>query len=445
VRRLAGNDLLIVVAVPKDPGTPLPIGVAGQGFDGNLTSDSTRTDGFVLSTDFAPTILHRYGIPVPSEMEGEPLRTEPHLSTSAINDLVGRMKVIPDRRATVIVSALAAWVLVALAFVGIRGPLGRRASAALALAFAYMPLMLLAGAAIGPSELGEAALVALGAPALAVLTLVLVRGWWALAVACAITVVAYAIDVVTGSELTKLSLLGPDPIFGARFYGIGNELEALIAVMVPVGVGAALAAARESASRRVAIAMFLLAGGLAALIFGAGRFGADAGAAVVLPVGAGVAAVSIAGVREGKGGSHLAIAVVAAPIVGLAALAVIDLISGGNAHLTRSVLDAGGAGDLANVAERRLRLSAHDFAQAAGNPLFWVVVAGIAVAVSQWRRIDAWIRPVPAVRAGVIGACAAVAVGVLVNDSGASFLVLGSLALGATLSFAWAQASTGPY
>jgi hypothetical protein len=29
---------------------------------------------------------------------------------------------------------------------------------------------------------------------------------------------------------------------------------------------------------------------------------------------------------------------------------------------------------------------------------------------------------------------------VLVNDSGATFLVLGSLALGASLAFAWAQA-----
>jgi len=34
---------------------------------------------------------------------------------------------------------------------------------------------------------------------------------------------AYAIDVVAGSGLTKLSLLGPNPIFGVRFYGIGNE------------------------------------------------------------------------------------------------------------------------------------------------------------------------------------------------------------------------------
>ncbi len=106
------------------------------------------------------------------------------------------------------------------------------------------------------------------------------------------------------------------------------------------------------------------------------------------------------------------------------------------------MLDAGGASDLADVVQRRLELSANEFAQAAGNPLFWVVVVGIGVAISQWRRIDAWLRPAPLARAGFIGACAAVAVGVLVNDSGATFLVLGSLGLGAALAFAWAQAGT---
>jgi hypothetical protein len=244
-----------------------------------------------------------------------------------------------------------------------------------------------------------------------------------------------------------------------RFYGIGNELEALIAVMVPAGVGAALSAYTgwgRGLSRQGAAAAFASAGVIAAIVFGAGRFGADVGAAIVLPVGAAVAAVSLlardlehfSGYGPGKSTQFrrgcLLAAVVAAPVAGLALLAFIDLVSGGNAHLTRSVLDAGGAGDLADVAQRRLELSAHDFARAAGNPLFWVVVAGIAVAIAQRRRIDAWVEPVPAVRAGLIGACAAVAVGVLVNDSGASFLALGALALGAFLSFAWSQRPDTP-
>jgi hypothetical protein len=439
--RLPTDQLLIAIVEPSRGRQIVPIGVAGRGFDGNLTSDSTRTDGYVLSTDIAPTILSHFDLSKPSAMNGEPMRAEGSIDPEAIQERLDRMEDIPDRRAPVVILSLVGWIAVA-AIVGLLAPtLRRRALAWLALAFAYMPLMLLAGAAIEPGAVAEGLLVGMGAAALAAVTLALVRGWMALGIACATTVVAYAIDVMTGSDLTKLSLLGPNPVFGVRFYGIGNELEALIAVMVPVAVGAALTA--RSPSRNLAVGSFLAVGILAGLIFAAGQFGADVGAAIVLSVGAAVAAIMLLW-APGASRWRIAATLIAVPIAAVAAVALIDLISGGDSHLTRSVIDAGGAGDLADIAQRRLELSAHDFTQAAGNPLFWAVIVGICGAIWQWRRIDGWLRPAPFARAGVTGACAAVAVGVLVNDSGATFLVLGSLALGATLAFAWAQADTNP-
>jgi len=435
---LGAEGLLIAFAAPssRDDET-LPIGIAGRGFDGDLTSDSTRTDGYVLSTDIAPTILRHFGAAIPDQMDGEPIRSERGVDPGEIEDRADRMTVIPDRRGPVVILCLVAWIAAAGA-VCLFAPRARRGALSwLALAFAYMPLMLLAGAALEPSGVAEGLVIGIGAAVLAALTVALVRGWWALAVACAITVVAYAVDMLGGSDLTRLSLLGPNPIYGVRFYGIGNELEALTAVMVPAAVGAALSAralAGKPVSEGGGVAAFLGAGVLAAVVFAAGRFGADVGAAIVLPVGGAVAAACLP--RRAR----LIVALAATPIVALAALALIDLVSGGNAHLTRSVLDTGGAGDLADVAERRLRLSAHDFAQAAGNPLFWLLIAGVALAISQHRRIDAWFVLAPPARAGLLGACAAVAVGVLVNDSGAALLALGSLALGAFLAFAWAQA-----
>jgi hypothetical protein len=458
--RLRDDDLLIALSAPP-PGEhqALPIGIDGRGFRGDLTSDSTRTDGYVLSTDLGPTILERFGLSIPDEMDGEPVRAEGTPNPAAVDDLGRRMAVIPGRRAPLLIVCLSCWLAAAAALAVLR-PQARRTSAAwLALAFAYLPLTLLAGAALEPSGLAEGLLAGVGAGALAALTIQLVRGWGALAISCAMTVLAYAIDVAAGSELTKLSLLGPNPILGVRFYGIGNELEALFAVMVPVAVGAGLSAKAgwgRGVGRTAAIAAFSGAAALAAVIFAAGRFGADVGAAIVLPIGAAVAAASLpvessaayvrysgekaAELAGGRSRRRAIVDVIAAPIVGLALLALIDLVSGGNAHLTRSVLDAGGAGDLADIAGRRLTLSAHDFAQAAGNPLFWIVVLGIGIAMSRWRRIDAWLRPTPMARAGVLGACAAVASGVLVNDSGATFLVLGALALGASLAFAWSRA-----
>jgi hypothetical protein len=222
-----------------------------------------------------------------------------------------------------------------------------------------------------------------------------------------------------------------------------------------VGVGAGLSAwrrARKPVNEKVAALAFLMAGLVFAVIFGVGDFGADVGAAIVLPVGAAVAAVTLRsrGLVEFPGNTpgkatrltrpQVLGALIGAPFVALVFLVLTDLVSGADSHLTRSVLDAGGTSNLADVAQRRLELSAHDFAQAAGNPLFWIVVVGIGVGISRWRRIDTWLRPAPIARAGLVGACAAVAVGVLANDSGATFLVLGGLALGAYLAFAWSQA-----
>jgi hypothetical protein len=448
---LRPGNLLIAFAEPDGRQRAVPIGIAGTGFDGNLTSDSTRTDGYVLSSDIAPTILRRFGLPIPDEMNGEPIHTEGAIDPGAVEELADRMDVIPDRRGPVLIACLAGWIGLALALAG----LGRaRVGAAwLALAFAYLPLVLLAAAAIEPGAEAEGALVGFGAAGLAAITLGLFSGWRAPAIACALTVIAYAVDVTAGSGLTRVSLLGPNPIYGVRFYGIGNELEALFAVMVPVGVGAGLSAYTDwggRLSRRLAVLAFLAVGAVTTIVFAAGRFGADVGAAIVLPVGAAVAVACLptdsvhltrnTGVNRTKPFWRALVAAVAAPFVALLFLALIDLVSGANAHLTRSVLDAGGAGDLGDVAQRRLELSGEDFSQAAGNPLFWLLIAVIAAAVSQWRRIDAWLRQAPFVRAGVLGACVALAVGMLVNDSGATFLVLGACSLGASVAYAWSQA-----
>lgn len=428
-----------VIAIARPTGktdAPLPIGIAGEGFDGNLTSDSTRMDGYVLSTDVAPTILDRFGIGIPSEMSGQPIRAEGEVDVEAIEALAARMEVISSRRGTAVGLPIAAWLLLAsLIALGSRGALARPVVRVLGLSVVYLPLLLLLGAAIEPAETTEALLVGLGAPLAAALTLALLGGYRALAVASALTVLAYAIDVVAGSPLTSLSLLGPNPGLGVRFYGIGNELEALLAVLTIAGVGAALTAFAPRSSRRAAAVAFVVAGLLAAFVFATGRFGADVGAAIVFPIGAAVAAAAIAG----SGRRSVALVVLGAPVAVLALLALVDLISGANAHLTRSVLDAGGLGDLADVAQRRLQLSVRSF----GRPVllaFLPLVFGLAVLAYLRRdRLRAWLEGVPAMRAGLLGALAATLIGTLANDSGALLLEIGTAYLLVFTGFAWAE------
>jgi hypothetical protein len=260
-----------------------------------------------------------------------------------------------------------------------------------------------------------------------------------LAAASALTVLAYAVDVVAGSPLTALSLLGPNPGLGVRFYGIGNELEASLAVLVVAGTGAGLAGfAPRLSSRRCATA-FLAIGVGCALVFAAGRFGADVGAAIVLPLGAAVAAAAIAARRR-----RSALLIVALPFTVLALLALADLLSGANAHLTRSVLDAGGLGDLGDVAQRRLQLSAHSFSRPIVFVFLPLIALLVALAVVRRDRLAAWLEGRPAMRAGLIGAAAATVVGTLANDSGALLLEIGAAYLLAFVGFVWAEAEPPP-
>lgn len=436
-RRLPPSHLLIAIARPTGKtDDPVAIGIAGRGFHGNLTSDSTRTDGYVLSTDVAPTVLDWFGVAVPSAVSGQAIRSEGTVDPAAIETLAARMDVISSRRGAVIGLPIAAWLLLALVVAAAsRGRLARPAVRMLALSIVYLPLLLLLGAAIEPGEGVEALLVGLGAPVLAAATLAPLGGYRALTIAVAATVLAYAVDVVAGSPLSSLSLLGPNPGLGVRFYGIGNELEALLAVLVVAGTGAGLTAFAGGRSSRFAAVAFGSVGLAAAFVFAAGRFGADVGAAIVFPVGAAVAAFAIVG----RGRRSAALAAIGAPFAALALLALIDLLSGANAHLTRSVLDAGGLGDLADVAQRRLQLSAHSFARPVLLVFLPLIALVAALAVYERERVRDWLEEAPAMRAGLIGALAATAIGTLANDSGALLLEIGTAYLLVFTGFAWAE------
>jgi hypothetical protein len=436
VSGLRGSDLLIAIRdAPPAEGRQLPIGIAGRGFeDGALTSDSTRTDGFVLSVDIAPSILGRLGIETPGEMSGQPIRAEGKGELAALEALDLRLGSRPARE-PVVGTPLLAWVLAtalaALAF-GARG--GRLACALLALSGAYLPLLLLVGAALKPSETVEALLVGFGSPLAAALTLAAFGGFLALAVACAITVAAHAVDVIVGSPLTSLSVLGPNPAGGVRFFGIGNELEATVGVLVPLGVGAWLGA-RPDRSPVFAAAAFVLFAALGAAIFAPGRFGADVGAAIVLPAGAAVAATLVLGLSR----RVTLIALAAMSVAGVGAVIAVDLVLGGDAHLSRSVLGAEDLGELGDVVVRRLRLTVRSFLDPSYPLLLVLTLVLLALGFRNRHRISRWFGDRQPARAGFVGALAATLVGTAANDSGAILLIFGTIYLAIAAGFFWAR------
>jgi hypothetical protein len=117
---------------------------------------------------------------------------------------------------------------------------------------------------------------------------------------------------------------------------------------------------------------------------------------------------------------------VIAPVIALAALALLDLATGGNAHFTRSVLRAGGLKELGDVAQRRLELSYHSLGSA---PIAVLVTIATIALVSGVRFRQRLLRPLhraPGLRAGLCGALIAVVAGALSNDSGPIILLIGT-------------------
>ena len=92
----------------------------------------------------------------------------------------------------------------------------------------------------------------------------------------------------------------------------------------------------------------------------------------------------------------------------------------------------------------RLREAGESFGRPLLVPGLPVVIASAALAWLRRDRIAAWLRGVPAMRAGLAGALAATLMGTLANDSGALLLEIGAAYLLVFLGFAWAEAGDQP-
>jgi hypothetical protein len=423
VADIAPDDgLVIVVRAPGPRGqTLMPTGAnLGGGYgDGLLTSRTTRRAGMVAVTDYAPTILRELGLDVPDEMEGRLMEGAPGTAADA-ESLAGRLAHIKGRRGPALRMAFAAWLLALGGFALARRR--RRGLRLVLLAAMWMPALALLTGAIDPSRLGETSILAFGSLALALATDLLVRWPRAPAVPAAAVVGAHMVDLVAGSPLIVRSLAGPNPGFGARYYGVGNELEAILSVTVLLGAGALLAGRRG----RAVPAGFALACLVTALFVGAGRLGADVGG--VITIGAGAAAAVLASLPGGVTRRALAIALVT-PALAVAALVGVDLVTGGDAHLTRSVLDADSPGELVDVAERRFEISWSSLKQGTTPLSVGVFAVALGYGIARRREVLAPLRGDPAFAAGMWGALAATVVGALANDSGPTIFLVGAAAL----------------
>jgi len=461
--RLAG-ELLIVLqrAVGKRGHELLWVGVAGlRGGGGReLSSRTTNQRGLLSTIDIAPTILGHLGLRVPDEMRGEPIETDGKLDGAGLRSLMARLHVVGGRRLKAFGVLLCAWLALLLLaalldtmrrYADERGssaerrdsaePRPRAASAWAmrvgALAVLWAPTAVLVTAAVEPGAAVEYTAIALLCFALGALSDALLPWPRAPLAPAVVSVLALSIDALAGTQLLMRSLLGPNPIVGARFYGFGNELKSGLAVLVLAAVAAALYPAARS--RRAALAM-AGAGIVLAAIEGAARIGAGVGGVILVSAGAAVATLVL---LPGGFSRRRVLALVSAPLLALVLLAAIDLLTAhGSGHYTGSILHARSAGDLRDVLVRRYTAAWRELKNHA-MPFATALALACAVAGVRLReRLLASVGGDPAWLAALGGGLTAGVIGTLSEDSGPVLLVVAVFALGCVCAYLWGRPSS---
>lgn len=417
----------------------LPIGAAGLNdapgrsvrSAGGLTSRTTNLPNLVAGIDIAPTILSHLGIPAPEAMKGQAFSVSGPRDGRALTPLRDRLSELGPRRTPALVFFAATWLMLYLAIGAVRGtavagPAVRRIGG---LAVLWLPSVTLVPAALGnPSADVEYLLVAGGSLLLGFVSDRLLPWPRATLLPAAVGLTAITVDLALGSQLITRSIFGPNPGYGSRFYGVGNELKPALTVLMLAGVAAVLTGKPKSGRN----ALVLVACGLVlGVVLGSGRLGAGVGAVIIV---AAATAVAAAMMLPGRFTRRRVALLVLSPLIGLALLAGLDLITaGGRGHYTHSVLSLSSPDGFLEIVRRRTTLAWQQLWR--GNmPV--VTLACLLAAAFAIRNRDA-LKPFagPVWPAALAGGLAGGLVGAVSEDSGPMLIVVATFALAGVCSY----------
>jgi hypothetical protein len=398
-----------------------------------LTSPSTRWPGLVTAADFAPTLLHWWDPRVDAtihDMSRRVMQTLP--APGALSQLDALNRMLDERfrlRFTVGKWYLAYGGLVFLAALGLAvwRPQGLTRLGAAALGVALAPVGLLFAPVVG---LEQPAVHLLTAAAItAVLALLGARARMPAGGLAAVMLLGSALivlDVIFGSHMMRRSTLGFGVMFGARFYGIGNEYMGFLSAMAVIALGALLQLA-PGAKYLAAIA-----GAVLVLVIGAPWWGANWGGGVAT-----AAALAVLWIPWRRWAWYKSFAL-AAVVVGAAALipAVLDLLNPAaeRTHIGASIAALMASGPtLAEAVQRKAALNWNLLVT------YWIGLIGgfVVVGALMWRLLRhegaarRSLTAQPALAAGIYGAVALAFVAAVVNDSG---IIAAAAALGPAVS-----------
>jgi hypothetical protein len=162
----------------------------------------------------------------------------------------------------------------------------------------------------------------------------------------------------------------------------------------------------------------------------------------VITIGAGAAGAVLASLGGRLTRRRLALAALV-PVGAVLGLVALDLVTGGDAHLTRTIVHGNGPGEWLDVANRRFTIA---FRGLRFFPVALTVVIGIIcfiVAFLRRERLYAPVRDYPAFMAGIWGLASATVIGALSNDSGPVIFSLGFFGLLFATGYVWGRPEDG--
>ncbi|AQS59569.1 hypothetical protein [Desulforamulus ferrireducens] len=249
---------LLLVVTPTPPSEAIketknltPIFAVGPGYTPGtlLTSSTTKRDGIIMNTDIAPTILKALGLPSVLEMSGRPFMSSSMVPEGNTLEYLANVnqRLISTYQGRAPLQSAYVFVQIIVLVMALFGIFLKRHMAE------HIKPFLLVVMAVPLAELLMPLLPVKSVPMLAIqliITTLLIAGLAILMqrklkvdpfiFICLATAGTILIDVVNNSYLQKQSLLGYDPIVGARFYGIGNEYMGVLIGSLIIGTTAAL-------------------------------------------------------------------------------------------------------------------------------------------------------------------------------------------------------------
>jgi hypothetical protein len=378
-----------------------PIAIVGGGYHGLLLSSSTHIPGLASIADVAPTVLSL-------ERDKKPILTSRSTARAPakLAQLDSRLTAahFARKQSTRVLIGLV-FGFAALAWL-LRSPLFGRAT------LLVVPAMVLASTVASGLHIAHGVAWWSGAIAL-VLTLPLAfaaRTPRLLAIALGGLLAAYAVFLGVAGPTVSLAALGPHPEGGGRYFGMTNQIETLL--LAPALALGAL----------VELPTLALAALASLVVVGWSRLGADGGGLIVYA--AGFATLALLGVRARVTFARAALAALAVVVVGLVLVGV-DALTGGSSHVTHAV--GGGPGSLLSDLGHRLHLSWRGIVNKTDHLEIAVVsllaLVALALLRPRSRTLDALL--------------VALAVSLLVNDSGFDILRFGALV--AIAVFTWSR------